>query len=130
MKTTKIISDDHLLDLAAVCGWFGVSESTIRRRMRERREGISTFPLPLFKSHCRLVWRKSDIVNWSGEDGEVFHAPLSPIPSFPKVSTAQSNDQARKELLGLGVRLPSFIEAAAQHPLAGLLQDSKPSKEG
>ena len=106
MKTTKIISDD-LLDLAAVCGWYGLSESSIRRRVRDSREGKGNFPLPLFRSGCQVLWRRSDIENWSGEDAEVFHAPLSPIPSFQKVATQpQTSEQVRKGLAKYGILLP------------------------
>ena len=54
-------------NIVDVCQHYGLSESTIRRKVREAREGISTFPLPLFGKGNRVMWRKDDIVNWEGE---------------------------------------------------------------
>ena len=57
----------NLLTIGEVCTYFGLSESVIRRKVRDTREGRGTFPLPLFKSGHRLLWRKCDIENWTGE---------------------------------------------------------------
>jgi predicted DNA-binding transcriptional regulator AlpA len=107
MKTTKIISDD-LLTLADLCSYYGLSESTIRRRIRAARNGTSNFPLPLFSSKSRVLFRKVDVLSWAGEDAEVITFTPSPIPSFPKAVTQQikSHEQIRKGLEALGVRLP------------------------
>lgn len=53
--------------LSDVCEFYNFSQSTVRRKLRESREGLSTFPLPLFRRGSRLLWRKEDILNWRGE---------------------------------------------------------------
>ena len=99
MKKTS----DNLLTLTEVSNYFGLSESTIRRRIRESREGRGTFPLPLFGRNCRVMWRKSDIETWRGDDSEVLHyAPL--LPMYQATPT-KSNAQVRKELEKLGIKL-------------------------
>ena len=98
-------ASDDLLNLADVCNYFGLSESTIRRKVKDSREGIGNFPLPLFGSKCRVIWRKSDIESWRGEDGEIINF----IPSLnqPKPQVVQSSAKVRKELEKLGVKLPT-----------------------
>jgi len=102
MKTSE-----DLLSLVDLSNYFGVSESTIRRKVREHREGNGTFPLPLFKRGCRLLWKKSDITNWSGEDGETISFTPSPIPPIPQGTSAKNSAQIRQGLLALGVKLPT-----------------------
>ena len=63
-------TNPDLFDISDVCQFFGISESTLRRRIQERKEGTGSFPLPLFKSKHRVLWRKSDIVAWRGEESE------------------------------------------------------------
>jgi predicted DNA-binding transcriptional regulator AlpA len=103
-KTMKTSND--LFTLADVCNYYGLSESSIRRRVRQRREGIGNFPLPLFGSGCRVLWRKFDIENWQGEDAEVINfTPSLPLPAHQPIAI-KSKAQVRKELEELGVRLP------------------------
>jgi len=64
----------ELFNLEEVCRYFNLSESTIRRKICESREGKSNFPLPLFSSGCKVLWRKSDVINWSGEGSGVIPA--------------------------------------------------------
>ena len=59
--------NEDLFDLADVCGFFGLTESTVRRRVQESRSGRGSFPLPLFRPNHRLLWRRADIVDWCGE---------------------------------------------------------------
>ena len=61
---------ENLLDITEVCNYFGLSESTIRRKVRDSRDGRSNFPIPLFKEKHKLLWRKCDIENWGGDDCE------------------------------------------------------------
>ena len=98
--------NDDLFSMADVCDFFGLSESTIRRKVRNSRDGTGNFPLPLFGSGCRVLWRKDDILNWGGEDSEVVrfhHLPIQP-PHQP-VKT-MSNPQVLRGLERLGVKLP------------------------
>jgi predicted DNA-binding transcriptional regulator AlpA len=60
----------ELFDIGDICDYFGISQATIRRRIQERRTGIGSFPLPLFRSGHRLLWRASDIRAWEGEEIE------------------------------------------------------------
>jgi len=99
--------NDDLFSMADVCEFYGLSESTIRRKVRNSRNGEGNFPLPLFGSGCRVLWRKDDILNWGGEDSEVVrfhHLPVQP-PHQP-VKT-MSNPQVHRELAKLlGVKPP------------------------
>jgi len=89
MKT----KNDDLFGLTEVCGFFGLSESTIRRKVRSSRAGDGNFPLPLFGSGCRVLWRKVDILNWTGESGEVIRYDATPPLTQPVIrcSTAQAD---------------------------------------
>jgi predicted DNA-binding transcriptional regulator AlpA len=91
--------------LKGVCDYFGLSETTIRRKIKDTREGKGNFVLPLFGSKCRIVFRKSDIENWKGEDGEVVTFTPSLPPPLPQVE--QNNDKIRKGLEALGIKYPS-----------------------
>jgi len=102
MKTKKL--NDDLIDLEGVCQYFGLSESTIRRKVRDRRENRGTFPLPLFGSKCRIMFRRSDVENWRGEDVEVVTFTPTMPPSNPQVE--RNMTKIHKELAALGVRLP------------------------
>ena len=99
-------TNPELFDLADVCAYFSLSESSIRRRVRDTRNNNGTFPIPLHKSHCRLVWRKSDIVNWAGEDNETITFDLPPVPPFPKVTQSKTDAQVRQGLRRFGIDLP------------------------
>ena len=101
----------NLLGMADVCEYYGVSEGTIRRRMRDSRDGLGTFPLPLFPKGCRLLWRKCDIENWAGDNSEVINlttttsmnqlkTPMSPVQK-------QSSNKARMQLESdFGIKVP------------------------
>ena len=100
---TKTISDD-LIDLKGVCDYFGLSESSIRRKIRDTREGKGNFVLPLFGSKCRILFKRSDVENWKGEDAEVVNFTPSMIPPTPQA--IQSDAQVRKGLEAFGVKVP------------------------
>jgi len=91
-----------------ICSYYGLSESTIRKKVRESRNGESNFPLPLFKRGCKALWRKSDIEAWSGEEGEVinFAPALSSVAPVP----TQSLNETRKRLEKFGISLPKANE--------------------
>ena len=69
---------EHYYDLADLCHHFGLSPSTIRRKVRQARDGQCKFPLPIFSERSRLLWRKSDILNWTGES--INPVMPSPVP--------------------------------------------------
>jgi len=99
-------TNDDLLNLAGVCAYFGLSESTIRRKVRNSRKCIGNFPLPLFSSGCRVLFRKSDIESWRGEDAEVItYTPPLTLPTH-QATPVKTNAQVLRELEALGVKLP------------------------
>ena len=98
------LTNDDLLSLDAVCEYFGLSESTIRRKVRDSREGTGNFPLPLFKSGCRVLWKKSEIMSWNGEDAETITFTSSLIPPISQAAQPQNAAQA---LRGRSGKLPS-----------------------
>jgi predicted DNA-binding transcriptional regulator AlpA len=102
MKTKKI--SDDLIDLKGVCDYFGLSESTVRRKIKDTREGRGNFLIPLFGTKCRILFRRSDVESWRGEETEVVSFTPSLPPPLPQVE--QNNDRIRKGLEALGVKLP------------------------
>ena len=57
--------NNDLFTIQEVCQYYGLSEQTIRRRIRESREGAGSFPRPIFGYGRKALWRRSDIENWS-----------------------------------------------------------------
>jgi len=104
-------TNPDLLDINAVSKYFSLSESSIRRRVRATREGNGNFPLPLFGSGCRVLWRKSDIENWRGEDAEVItYTPSLVLPAQPVVPI-KNKAQVRKGLEAHGITFPKSNES-------------------
>ena len=60
----NVKKSDDLFDLPEVSAYFGISETTVRRKVRKRRETGVGFPLPLLSAGSRLLWRKEDILNF------------------------------------------------------------------
>ena len=60
--------NENLLTMSEVSAYFGLSESTLRRRIKESRKGLGNFPLPLFRGGQRIVFRRTDIEGWQGEE--------------------------------------------------------------
>ena len=98
------MKSQNLLGITEICDFFGLSETTIRRKVRASREGKGNFPLPLFQSGCRTLWRRSDVEAWRGEAEVVAFTP-SLIPPIPPVQI-QNLSQTHKRLEALGVKLP------------------------
>jgi len=94
-----------LWDVVQVANYYGVSTSTIRRKVKKSRERGYGFVAPLFSSGSRLLWRKSDILEFKGEDVAETVMFMPSTPSMPPVSQ-QSHEQVQRELQRLGVRLP------------------------
>lgn len=92
----------NLLDIHEVCDYFGLSESTVRRKVRDSKDGKGCFPLPLFKTGCRVLWRKCDIEAWRGDDAEVVTLTMSPTAYVPPVQP-ESLTETRKRLAELGI---------------------------
>ena len=105
-KMTKTANkNQNLYDISDVCDYFNLSEATIRRRVRESRNNTGTFPLPLFKSGQRLVWRKVDIEGWAGEDAGAVTFTPSMIPAIPQMVHTKTEAQVHAGLKALGVNL-------------------------
>jgi predicted DNA-binding transcriptional regulator AlpA len=102
MKNKKL--NDDLMDLQAVCEYYGLSESTVRRKIKDTREGRGNFILPLFGSKCRIVFRRSDVESWKGEDCEVVSFTPSLPPHNPQV--LPSSSKVRKGLEAFGIKFP------------------------
>ena len=98
----KANKNPELFDMVEVCNYFGFSETTTRRRIRESREGRGNFPLPLFKSGSKVLWRKIDIESWAGEEAGSTTFTPSMVTATPSVPT-QTDAQVRKGLKALGV---------------------------
>ena len=94
-----------LWDINEVAAYFGTSESTIRRKVKKRRENGYGFVPPLFSAGSRLLWRRADIESWQGEGSEEVVMFMPSTPPMPPVSQ-QSHAQVQRELQKLGVRLP------------------------
>jgi len=101
------MKSNDLFDIGDICDYFGISEATVRRRIRERKEGIGTFPLPLFKAGCRVLWRKDDVLAWRGE-ADAIDFTSSPVPQIPHVLPINAT-QVRKGLEALGIKFDKPI---------------------
>ena len=61
---------NDLLTIQEVYQFYGLSEQTIRRRIRESREGIGSFPRPIFGYGRKALWHRADIENWQETEPE------------------------------------------------------------
>jgi len=95
-----------LWGIADVSAYFGVSESTIRRKVKKRRENGFGFVIPIFSQGSKLLWRRVDVENFQCEDAETITFNSSPAPAIPSAQM-QSHAQAQQTLRALGVKLPS-----------------------
>jgi len=71
-----------------VAEYFCVSESTIRRRIRDRKNGIGTFLVPAFGFGKIARFRRTDVENWSEEVPEIITVE-TPAQQNRKVELAQ-----------------------------------------
>ena len=106
MRAKQIQKSDDLFDLEEVSAYFGISESTVRRKVRKSRENGCGFPIPLLSARSRLLWRKSDILNFRGEDAETIDFDPSQIPSMPQAPPIPTSAQVRAGLEKHGIKLP------------------------
>ena len=89
----------ELMDVKQVAEHFGVSESTIRRRIKERKDGEGSFPVPVFGFNRVARWRRLDIENWNEIEPEIITVE-TPTQKNQKVKQAQSG------LAALGIKTP------------------------
>jgi len=101
----NVKKSDDLFDLPEVAGYFGISETTVRRKVRKRRETGVGLPLPLLSAGSRLLWRKEDIVNFRGEDAETVIFDPSMVPAMPQVPTLPTSEQVQRRLERHGIKL-------------------------
>lgn len=95
-----------LMDIRQVCEYFDLSETTIRRHIRERKDGTGTFPLPLFKSRCRVLWKRIDIEAWSGDGTEIIMFTPSSVSAPSPAAHARQVAQVAKGLAAHKLKLP------------------------
>ncbi len=71
---------------------YGWSDSTLWRRVRDGRQGIGVFPLPVYIPNGRRVWRRSEIEAWEAALATV-PPPRRPTPA-PAVPAAKKRGLA------------------------------------
>jgi len=89
----------ELMNVKQVAEHFGVSESTIRRRIRERKDGEGSFPIPVFGFGKIARWRRYDIENWTEIESEIITIE-TPSQTKSRVKAAQTG------LAALGIKTP------------------------
>ena len=65
-----MIKSNDLFTIKEICQFYGLSEQTIRRRIKESREGSGSFPKPIFGYGKRGLWHREDIMNWKETEQE------------------------------------------------------------
>ena len=103
----KTKTSNDLFSIADVCSYYGLSEATIRRKVKESRDGKGNFPLPLFKSGCRVLWKRADILAWGGEDADTIEFNALSIPPTLQAAPTISDDRVRRGLQRYGIDPPS-----------------------
>ena len=92
------MSSNALMDIKQVANFFGISESTVRRRLRDRKNGEGSFPIPVFGFNRIARWHRADIESWSEIEPEII------VVETP----AQKNrrvESAKKGLTTLGINI-------------------------
>ena len=89
----------ELMNVKQVAEHFGVSESTIRRRIKERKDGEGSFPIPVFGFNRVARWRRFDIENWNEIEPEIITVE-TPSQTKSRVKAAQTG------LAALGIKTP------------------------
>lgn len=77
------MSNPNIMTIHEVCRYLNLSIQTVRRRIKERREGIGSFPLSITGSTRKGLWRRSDIESWNESE---------PGGQSPKSTEAVSRD--------------------------------------
>ena len=90
--------DLEFWNIKQVAAFYGVSESTIRRRLRDRKNGIGSFIIPVFGFGKVAKFRRSDVESWSETEPEVVTVE-TPTQANLKI------EQAQKGLAGLGIKV-------------------------
>lgn len=92
------MKSNAFMDIKQVAEYFGVSVSTIRRRIKERKECEGSFPLPVFGFGNIARWRRSDIESWNEVEPEV-------ITVETPAQRNQKLEATHKDLAELGVKV-------------------------
>ena len=90
--------DLEFWNIKQVAEYYGVSESTIRRRIRDRKNGIGTFIIPVFGFGKVAKFRRADVESWNEDVPEVITVE-TPAQQNRKVELAQ------KGLADFGIRV-------------------------
>ena len=106
VKKRPVQKSPDLFDLTDISNHFGISESTVRRKVKISREQGFGFILPLFSSGSKLLWRKEDVLAWKGENPETIEFNSLPISPPPQVIQTKTDNQVRKGLARFGIELP------------------------
>ena len=82
----------------------GVSKSTIKRRVQERRRGINNgFPLPLFPEGKKLIWDRQTVLDWLEAPSPSSITETAEKAFSPAKKRGMSDKQVHQELCELGV---------------------------
>jgi len=98
------MSSNALMDIKQVANFFGISESTVRRRLRDRKNGEGSFPIPVFGFNRIARWHRVDIESWSEIEPEIIMVE-TPAQKNRKV------ESAKKGLAALGVNVSKGTES-------------------
>ena len=97
MESNSLIPpSDDLMTLDEIANYFRIGKSTVRKKVKQAREQEGLFPLPLFGRGCKLLWRKTDIENWSGENSVIEFTPSLTLPTH--ATQTKNQVQVRKGL--------------------------------
>ena len=88
----------ELMNVQQVADFFQVSTSTIRRRLKERKAGDGTFPIPVFGYGRIARWRRVDIESWNEIEPEIITVETPTMLN-------RKAEQAQKGLAGFGVKV-------------------------
>ena len=89
-------SNNDLLTLSEVAAYYMISKSSVRRKVKQAREQQSPFPLPIFGKGCKLLWRRSDIEDWEGENSVIEFTPSVSMPTIQTGHVKRRNQILRE----------------------------------
>ena len=98
-KDLELSKDLEFWNIKQVAKYYDVSESTIRRRIRDRKNGIGSFIIPVFGFGKVAKFRRSDVENWNEVEPEIITVE-TPTQRNRKVELAQQG------LASLGIKVP------------------------
>ena len=83
------------------CEMLRISPSTIKRRVKKARAGESLFPIPVFKSGLKIMFKEEDLILFLDAEKMPEESSCSESPSIRKRRIENSNNKLRK----LGVKV-------------------------